>query len=70
VPKIFKTQKSSRKVLKSAFPYRDGILPVDYLEGEATNTIKYYVALPDKLKQRPFRRKLVPSRQRCPVLLF
>jgi hypothetical protein len=52
LPKNFKTQKSSSKVLASVYWDKDGILLVDYLEKGATITEEYYVALLDKLKQQ------------------
>jgi hypothetical protein len=48
--KKFKTQKASSKVLASVFWDKNGILLVDYLEKGANITVKYYVALLDKLK--------------------
>jgi hypothetical protein len=51
-PKKFKTNKSSSKVLASVFWDKDRILPVGYLEKGATITVKYCIALLDKLKQQ------------------
>jgi hypothetical protein len=49
--KVFKTHKSSSKVLVSVFWDKHGILLVDYLEKGAPTTAKYYVALLDEMKQ-------------------
>jgi hypothetical protein len=49
---MFKTQKSSRKMLASVFWGKDEILIVNYLEKGATTTTKYYVVLLDKLKKQ------------------
>lgn len=49
---MFKTQKSSSKVMAHAFCDKDGISLVDYLEQGAAIMAKYYVALLDKLKQQ------------------
>jgi hypothetical protein len=50
-PSIFKSQKSSNKVLASVFRDKDRILLVDYLE-DVTITAKYYFALLDRLEQK------------------
>jgi hypothetical protein len=51
-PKTFMTQKSSSKVLASVFWEKDGILLADYLEMGATITVKYYIALLEKMRQQ------------------
>jgi peptide deformylase len=48
-PKMFKTQKSSSKVLEHVFWDKDGILLVDYMKKSKTIAAKYYVAHLDKL---------------------
>jgi hypothetical protein len=52
VQKNFKIQKLPSKVLASGFWDKDGILVVHYLEKGVTIMAKYFVALPDEVKQQ------------------
>jgi histone-lysine N-methyltransferase SETMAR len=67
---MFRTQKSSSKVLMSVFWDKDKIYLVDYLEKGATITAKYYVAQTEartgfQTSRQSFERNLLSSRQCC-----
>ena len=48
--KIFRVQKSARKVIASIFWYQDGIFLIDYLPQSQTISTQYYLSLPMQSK--------------------